>query len=110
MAGTKGKVEDENGGLAEGMETPGLPPMVMRAAALSVTGDFLLLVGLLFVLLGISSFVTDFLKIKGSGEFMVGFFIIALAIILIARSRQVMPRMPRAPRPQQPMEKSESYR
>ncbi|MDD5339738.1 MAG: hypothetical protein PHV13_00630 [Candidatus ainarchaeum sp.] len=85
-------------------------PMVMRAAALSVTGDFLLLVGLLFVLLGIASFVTDFLDVKGSGEFLVGFFIIALAVVLLMRSGQVMPRVPRAPKAQRPMEKSESYR
>ncbi len=97
-------VEEENA------EEPDIRPMVMRAAALSVTGDFLLLVGLLFVLLGIASFVTDFLKMKGSGEFLVGVFIIALAVLLLLRSGQLMPRMPRAPRPQRPMEKSESYR
>ncbi len=106
MAGTKGKAGGEGG---EGMEAAGLQPMVMRAAALSVTGDFLLLVGLLFVLLGIASFVTDFVKIKGSGEFLVGCFIIVLAAVLIVRSGQVMPRMPKAPK-EQPMEKSESYR
>jgi hypothetical protein len=85
-------------------------PMVMRAAALSVTGDFLLLVGLLFMLLGIASFVTDFLNVKGSGEFLVGFFILALAVVLLMRSGQIMPRVRRAPKPQRPMEKSESYR
>jgi hypothetical protein len=85
-------------------------PMVMRAAALSVTGDFLLLVGLLFMLLGIAAFATDFLKIRGSGEFLVGFFIILLAVMLLLQSGQLMPRMPRASKPQQPMEKSESYR
>lgn len=103
MAGPKPLEEEE----AEG---PDVRPMVMRAAALSVTGDFLLLVGLLFVLLGIAAFATDFLKIKGSGEFLVGFFIIVLAVVLLLRSGQLMPRMTRASKPQRPMEKSESYR
>lgn len=105
MAGAKGSGDE-----AEEMEAVGMQPMVMRAAALSVTGDFLLLVGVLFVLLGIAAFVTSFLRIEGSGEFLVGCFIIALAVILITRSGQVMPRAPRAPKPQPPMEKSESYR
>jgi len=62
MAGAKAEM-----GAPEGM---GAQPMMVRAAALSVTGDFMLLVGMLFVLLGIASFVTDFLKVKGSGEFL----------------------------------------
>jgi hypothetical protein len=107
MADKREGPEGQNEEMPEGM---GPPPMVMRAAALSVTGDFLILVGLLFVLLGIAYFLTDFLRVAGSGEFLVGCFIIGVAVILIMRSSQVMPRTPGAPRPQRPMEKSESYR
>jgi hypothetical protein len=100
--------------IMEGEETegPDIRPMVMRAAALSMTGDFLLLVGVLFVLVGIAAFVTDFLKVAGSGEFLVGVLIIALAVLFLLRSGQLMPRAPRRPplQRQQPMEKSESYR
>ncbi len=87
-------------------------PRIMRAAALSMTGDFLLLVGLLFVLLGIAAFVTDFLRVKGSGETVVGGLMIVVAVALLMRSRAAMPRMPGAPKPQRPMamEKSGSYR
>jgi membrane protein implicated in regulation of membrane protease activity len=102
----------QKAGMEEDAEEPDVRPMVMRAAALSVTADFLLLVGVLFVLVGVAAFLTDFLKIAGSGEFLIGVFIIALAVLLLLRSGQLMPRMPRrAPRQQQqPIEKSESYR
>ena len=105
MAGPKAMEGEE----AEGQD---VRPMVMRAAALSMTGDFLLLVGILFVLVGVAAFITDFLKIAGSGEFLIGVLILAVAVVLLLRSGQLMPRMTRkAPGPQQqPMEKSESYR
>lgn len=82
---------------------------MMRAAALSVTGDFLLLTGVLFVLLGVANFTTGLLGIKGSGEFLVGSFIICAAVALLLRSRAALPRM-RAPKAGAPMDKTESYR
>jgi hypothetical protein len=94
----------------EGEEEPDVRPM-MRAAALSVTGDFLLLAGIIFVLLGVANFLTGLLGIKGSGEFLVGFFIIAVAAALLLHSGQLVPRIvPKAPKVQKPMDKTESYR
>ncbi|MEW6036107.1 MAG: hypothetical protein AB1529_05830 [Candidatus Micrarchaeota archaeon] len=93
-------------------EPPPAPDMrpMMRSLALTATGDFFLMIGLLFILLGIASFVTDFLGIKGSGEFSVGVALVAGAIVLLWRSREAMPAM-RPPLP--PMRKgntSEDYR
>ncbi len=90
---------------------PGGPqaPM-MRSLALTATGDFFLLVGMFFVLLGAANFITDLVRIKGSGEAAVGFALIALAIALLLRSQAAM----RSMRPQRPakreMPRSEDYR
>lgn len=87
---------------------PDVRPM-MKAAALSVTGDFLLLAGVVFILLGIANFTTGLLGIKGSGELLVGILIIGVAVVLLLRSREAMPRI-RPPKPGAPMDKTESYR
>ena len=101
MAGPKAGDDDEEPAVQ-------VPQAIMRATALSMTGDFLLFIGALFVLLGIASFLTDFLRIKGSGEFLVGGFVIVVAVVLLVRSREAMRPVPAPPKPQ--MEKSESYR
>ncbi len=92
------------------------PAAAMRAVALSAVGDFMLFLGVIFVLLGVANFVTDFLKIKGSGEFGVGLFMITFALILLMRSRvsitKVTPvRPPTAPMVKKGKEpKSDAYR
>lgn len=87
---------------------PQLPPMV-RAAALMMTGEFVLIVGILFVLLGMGAFVTDFLHVKGSGEILVGLFLCGLAFALVMVSNSQMPKaqpiQPQAQAPPQPKAK-----
>ncbi|MFH0884483.1 MAG: hypothetical protein V1861_02125 [Candidatus Micrarchaeota archaeon] len=70
---------------------PQMPPMV-KAAALMMTGEFVLIIGGLFVLLGLGAFITDFLKIKGSGEVLVGLFLCAFAFALFLISGSQMPK------------------
>lgn len=102
MAGPRaGEAEEEE-------EVPAMPPM-MKSIALSATGDFLLFLGIIFVLLGIASFATDFLKIKGSGEFLVGVFLVFVAMVLLMRSREAIPKMP-TPGRKEKEGPSESYR
>ena len=68
-------------------------PQAFGISALTVTGDVLLFIGILFALLGVSAFVTDFLKIKGSGEFLLGLFLISVAAVLLIRSKEQMKRI-----------------
>ena len=91
------------------MDEDDLPPEaarapMMRSFALTATGDFMLLVGLFFLLLGIANFITDFLGIKGAGEATVGCSLIAIAIAILVRSQSAMRRMQaeRPPVPQPP--------
>jgi len=95
---------------------PSMPP-VMKVAALTMTGDLLLAFGIIFMLLGIASFVTDLLGIKGFGEFLVGLGLCVIAIIILAVSRRQMkkavPPSPPQPPPAEGMDKkdeSASYR
>lgn len=85
--------------------------MSMRTLALTATGDFFLLIGMLFIFLGVASFVTDFIGIKGAGEFLVGVVLCAGALALLVRSRAFRPRAgpPQAPQPQEEL-KSADYR
>jgi uncharacterized membrane protein (DUF485 family) len=83
---------------------------MMRNLALTATGDFLLMVGMLFMLLGIANFVTDFLGIKGSGEFSVGIALVAGAIVLLLRSRQAIQVMRPPLPPLRKENRSEDYR
>jgi len=69
------------------------PAAAMRAMALSAVGDFMLLLGVMFVLLGVANFTTDLLRIKGSGEFGVGVLLITFALILLMRSRASIPKV-----------------
>jgi len=73
-----------------------MPPMV-RAAALMMTGEFIFIIGVLFALLGVAAFVTDFLKIKGGGEVLVGLFLCAFAFALFLISGSQMPKRGAAP-------------
>jgi len=68
-------------------------PQAIGISALTVTGDFLLFVGLLFMMLGIAAFVTNMMGIKGSGEFLVGLVLIVVAAFLLVRSRNQMKKM-----------------
>jgi uncharacterized integral membrane protein len=69
-------------------------PMVqqipMRSFVLTAAGDFLLVLGVLFILLGVANFITDFLGIKGSGEVVVGLSLCIVAGVILARSSQAM--------------------
>jgi membrane protein implicated in regulation of membrane protease activity len=80
---------------------------MMRSLALTATGDFLLFLGVVFVLLGIANFVTDFLRVKGSGELLVGIALVALAVALLMRSREAIPKVPSKKKKEQ---RSEDYR
>ena len=80
---------------------------LMRYVALTAVGDFILLIGLIFVFLGISGFISDFLKVKGSGEFLVGIVLVGVAFALIMRSR---PAMPAPPEKEGGPPETESYR
>lgn len=79
---------------------------LMRSVALSVTGEFLLLIGAVFLLWGISDFVTGFLGVKGAGQSLVGLFLIVLAFALLLRSKAMIPR----PHPQKEEKRSGDYR
>ena len=100
----------------EDEDMPIPPPMdpaaAMRAMALSAVGDFMLFLGMIFVLLGVANFTTDFLKIKGSGEFGVGLVLIVFALILLMRTRMTIPKVaPRPPMVKKGKEtKSDAYR
>jgi hypothetical protein len=92
-------MEEDEEGMQVQMPIPAraqMPPMV-KAAALMMTGEFILIIGGLFVLLGLGAFVTDFLKIKGSGEVLVGLFLCAFAFALFLISGSQMQKRGAAP-------------
>lgn len=80
----------------------------IRSAALTVTGEFLLVVGAVFALLGISQFVTDYIGIKGVGEFLVGISLVIIAFALLWRSKSILPKIPKKKK-EEPVP-SEDYR
>lgn len=65
---------------------------IMRSIALSATSEFLMFIGVIFILWGISRFVTDFLGVEGTGEFLVGIFLLIVAFALLMRSKALMPK------------------
>ncbi len=65
----------------------------------AIAGEFLLLIGLLFMMLGIGAYISDWLDIKGSGEFFVGLFTTIVAAILLTNSIRRIRAMPRPPPP-----------
>jgi len=58
--------------------------------ALSALGDFLILLGLLFISLGAAAFIGASLGIKGSGEVMVGIFLVAASFIVFLVARSIL--------------------
>jgi hypothetical protein len=93
-------------------QPPPQMPAIMRVTAITMTGEFILVFGVIFILLGASQFVTDLLKIKGSGEVLVGLALCGVAMALFAISRRempkIMPRPPQAPKPQKAEAKDQS--
>jgi len=86
-------------------------PPGLRFAALAMTGEFLLIFGVLFVLLGAAAFVTELFHIKGSGEILVGLMLCIVAVILLRTSAKQMPRvqvMQGPPAMQQPRKNSKA--
>jgi hypothetical protein len=77
----------------------------MKSLALSVTGEFLLVVGVVFFLWGISSFISSYLGVDGAGQSAVGIFMIVLAFLLLLRSKALLPKKKKKEK-----EPSESYR
>ena len=73
--------------------------------AFSVLGEFLLILGVVFVLWGAAQFATKFIGIEGSGEFGIGLVMIIIAVILLSRSKMmVVPakQAPQQPKPEKP--------
>ncbi len=77
----------------------------VRTFALTATAEFLLLIGIVFVLLGIANFLTDYLKVKGSGEAIVGLALVVIAFILLLRMK---PKVGIIQKPPMAMEEKES--
>lgn len=90
------ELESEAAPAGQGMEG-----QMMKYLALSAMGEILLLLGLIFVFLGVSAFVSDFLKIKGSGELGVGVLLVVVAFIFLMRTR-MMPVQVRVQKPPPP--------
>jgi hypothetical protein len=74
---------------------------MLKYLAFSAIGEVLLFLGLIFVFLGVSAFVSDFLKIKGAGELSVGIALVVAAFVLLMRTRK-MPIKVRVQKPPQP--------
>jgi|GEM_PF-3637577 len=81
---------------------------IMRSIALSATSEFLMFIGIIFILWGVSRFVTDFLGVEGAGEFLVGLFLLVVAFVLLMRSKALMPK--RAPKKKKQEEHLGDYR
>jgi len=73
-------------------------PQTIGISLSAIAGEFLLFLGLLFIMLGAAAFLTDMLGIKGSGEVLMGLVLILGASALLFRSmkglRRVRRRMP----------------
>jgi hypothetical protein len=79
----------------------------MRSLALSAIGDFLLVLGVVFFLLGASDFLTAFVGVKGSGGMIIGAALFAVSVVVLLRSRPKIV-MVNLKKPEEP--KSEDYR
>jgi sulfite exporter TauE/SafE len=66
---------------------PGMEQQMLRYLAISAMGEVFLLLGLIFILLGLSAFITDYLKIKGSGEFGLGIVLVIAAFFFLSRTK-----------------------
>lgn len=92
-------------------------PNVMGSMAAVMAADIMLILGFVFLLLGVSKFLNDFVGIEGSGEGIVGIGLMIVSIIVLARSKMrvsinPVPQMPMEQMPQQPIKEapSGSYR
>jgi NhaP-type Na+/H+ or K+/H+ antiporter len=101
-------MDDEEG-------APGMEKQLLKSLAMSAIGEVSLLLGLIFIFLGASAFISDLLRIKGSGEFMVGLVLVVAAFIFLTRSK-LMPMIrlqkggPPAQQPPTPPPEAGSYR
>lgn len=92
------------------MPEPDMNPAV-RTFALTATAEFLLFIGVVFIMLGVASFLTDYLKIKGSGEALVGIVMVVIAVALLVRMRPDAPiRIIQRPPEEQNPKESGDYR
>ena len=95
-------------------ETPqpgqGMEGQMMKYLALSAMGEVFLLLGLIFVFLGIAAFVSDFLKINGAGDFIVGVLLVGAAFIFLIRTRAMPMQMRVQKPPVPPAPPMDSYR
>jgi formate hydrogenlyase subunit 3/multisubunit Na+/H+ antiporter MnhD subunit len=66
---------------------PRMEQQMLRYLAISAVGEILLLAGLVLILLGLSAFITDLLKIKGSGEFGLGIVLVIAAFVFLSRTK-----------------------
>ena len=94
-------------------------PKVVKGAAALMAADIMLLSGFVFLLLGISKFLNDFLGVEGSGEGIVGLLMLGLGLLILLRSkmsvsfRQIQTAPPPGSMPPQPSPKeapTDSYR
>ncbi len=88
-------------------------PNMMKSTAVVMAADMFLIVGFLFLLLGLSKFINDFLEIPGVGEGSLGIILIVIGVLVLAQSKmkirmrpvmgqQQMSQMPQQPQPPQP--------
>ncbi len=98
-------------------------PQALKSAAATMAADALVIIGFVFLLLGIAKFINEFIDIPGIGEGAVGAALLVSGLIVLMRSKmrvrfaQVPQRppgmmQPMMPPPQPPPKEapSESYR
>jgi|GEM_PF-5023182 len=98
-------------------------PGMLKGAAAAMAADVLVILGFVFLLLGISKFLNDVVKIAGFGEGFVGIGLLVIGILILTTSKMKiriaqaprapgMPMQPMPPMPQQPPKEapSDSYR
>jgi uncharacterized membrane protein len=88
-------------------------PDLMKSAAAMMVADIMLLLGVVFVLMGIGRFISGYLGIDGSGEGIIGIVLLALGLVILTRSKlkvsfSPVPMAP--PQPPIPEAPSDSYR
>jgi len=98
----------------EDADAPGMEKQLLKSLAMSAIGEVFLLLGLVFMFLGASAFISNLIGIKGSGEFTVGFVLVIAAFIFLTRSK-LMPRIrlqkgDASPAPPPPPLEAGSYR
>ncbi|HID72600.1 TPA: hypothetical protein EYP38_01550 [Candidatus Micrarchaeota archaeon] len=79
-------------------------PNMLKSAAATMAADVLLLVGFVFVLLGIAKFLNDFVKIPGFGEGTVGVVLVVMGLFILFNSKMRVRIAKVPPRPQMPMQ------